>query len=110
VSGDRRDLESLHRLKTGCLFSAAVALPLQVAGVPPREQGPWRAFGDELGPLFQIVDDVLDGDGYVLTYGVEGARALAAAAAARAQARLDVLGADTSVLEEIVDGLAVRTA
>jgi geranylgeranyl diphosphate synthase type II len=104
------DKETLHRLKTGCLFAASVGIALWVAGVPEHEQGAWRAFGDELGLLFQIVDDILDEDGYVLTYGVEGARALADAAAARAQDRLAAIEADTSVLTEIVAGLAARTA
>jgi hypothetical protein len=56
------------------------------------------------------VDDILDGDGYVVTHGVDGARALADEAADRARGRLVAIGADTSVLREIVDGLAVRTA
>ncbi len=109
ISGATTDLAALHRLKTGALFSASVGLALAVAEVPAREQEPWRAFGDELGLLFQIVDDVLDGDGYVLDHGVEGARALADEAAARARARLDAVPADTSVLAEIVVGLAART-
>ena len=104
------DGATLHRLKTGCLFSASVTLALWVAGIPEREQTPWRAFGSELGLLFQIVDDILDGDGYVLAHGVDGARRLADEAADRARNRLAEVDADTSVLREIVDGLAVRTA
>src|SRR5205807_5325049 len=69
------DEATLHRLKTGCLFAASVGLGLWVADVPERDQAPWRAFGDELGLLFQIVDDILDGDGYVLSHGADGARA-----------------------------------
>src|ERR671930_2271548 len=82
------DEATLHKLKTGCLFAASVGLALWVAEVPEREQAPWRAFGDELGLLFQIVDDILDGDGYVVTHGVDGARRLADEAAARARERL----------------------
>jgi len=104
------DEAALHKLKTGCLFSASVGLALWVAEVPERSQAAWRAFGDELGLLFQIVDDILDGDGYVLTRGADGARALADEAAARARARLADVPADTSVLEDIVDGLATRTS
>ena len=75
------------------------------------EQAPWRAFSEELGLLFQVVDDVLDGDGYVLrARRADGARALAAESASRARDRLGAIAADTSVLGEIVDGLAVRTA
>jgi hypothetical protein len=78
--------------------------------VADAEQGPWRAFGAELGLQFQIVDDILDGDGYVLSHGADGARRLADEAAERARARLAEVDADTSVLREVVDGLAIRTA
>src|SRR5213080_5178432 len=110
ITGSAPDEATLHRLKTGCLFAAAVGTALWVAGVSEREQASWRAFGDELGLLFQIVDDILDGDGYVLAHGPDGARRFADEAAERARARLEAIEADTSVLREIVDGLAVRTA
>jgi geranylgeranyl diphosphate synthase type II len=103
------DLAAVHRLKTGRLFYAAVTLALEAAELPPEEQRPWREFAEELGLLFQIVDDILDGDGYVLSLGGDAARRLADEAAERAQARLAEVAADTSVLEEIVDGLKVRT-
>jgi geranylgeranyl diphosphate synthase, type II len=110
VTGTAPDEATLHNLKTGALFAASVGLGLWVARVSADQQAPWRAFGDELGLLFQIVDDILDGDGYVVTHGVEGARRYADEAAERARGRLDAVDADTSVLREIVDGLAVRTA
>jgi geranylgeranyl diphosphate synthase, type II len=104
------DHPRVHGLKTGRLFAASVGTALWVAEVPERVQPPWRAFGDELGPLFQFVDDILDGDGYVRTHGEEGARRLADEAAARAHAHLDAVPADTSVLTEVVDALATRTS
>jgi geranylgeranyl pyrophosphate synthase len=106
---DRPELETVHRLKTGCLFYGAVGMGLWAAQVPEQAQGPWRSFGDELGMLFQVVDDILDGDGYVVERGVDGARRLADEAADRCRARLAEVDADTSVLREIVDSLAVRT-
>ena len=81
-----------------------------MADVPERAQAPWRAFGDELGLLFQIVDDVLDGDGYAAELGVDAARALADESAARARDRLAAIPADTSVLADVVGGLAARTS
>ena len=69
-----------------------------------------RAFGDELGLLFQIVDDILDEDGYYSMHGPDGARALADEAAERTQTRLAEIPSDTSVLSEIVSGLAARTS
>jgi geranylgeranyl diphosphate synthase, type II len=104
------ELERLHALKTGALFTASVMCGVWAADVPVAEHGPWRAFAGELGLLFQIVDDILDGDGYVLEVGEERARRLADEAAERARTRLAEIDADTSLLAGIVDGLAVRTA
>jgi geranylgeranyl diphosphate synthase, type II len=104
------ELEQLHALKTGALFGASIMCALWAADIPVSEHGPWRAFAAEVGLLFQIVDDLLDGDGFVLLVGEEGARVLADEAADRARARLDEIDGDTDVLRSIVDDLAVRTA
>ena len=115
IAGQQRDLEGghdlaeLHRLKTGALFSASVMCGVWAAGAPETTHGPWRVFAAELGLLFQVVDDILDGDGYVVEVGETEARALADAAAERAEARLAEIPADTSVLAEIVAQLAART-
>jgi geranylgeranyl diphosphate synthase type II len=108
--GGYADLAELHRLKTGALFSASVMCGLWAAGLPEAEHSPWRAFAAELGLLFQVVDDILDGDGYVLEVGTNEARTLADQAAERAQARLAEIDAETAVLSEIVSGLAARTS
>jgi geranylgeranyl diphosphate synthase type II len=102
--------DDLHRLKTGALFSASIGCALSALDMPAPEQTPWRDFAAELGLLFQIVDDVLDGDGYVLDVGEDGARRLADGAAERALERLRTIDADTTTLEAIVADLAVRTA
>ena len=104
------DLAAVHRLKTGRLFYGSVTMALWAADVPEPLQAPWRSFAEELGLLFQIVDDILDEDGYVREHGAEGARRYADEAAERARERLVEVDADTAVLRDIVDGLAVRTA
>jgi geranylgeranyl diphosphate synthase type II len=109
LARDTADLAEVHRLKTGRLFFGSVTMALWAAGIPRDEQEPWRAFADELGMLFQVVDDILDGDGFVETHGIDGARRLADEAAGRARAALDRVDADTAVLRGIVDELAVRT-
>jgi geranylgeranyl diphosphate synthase type II len=109
ITGDDADLEQLHRLKTGRLFVAAVGMGLEVAGVDDAVRGPWLAFGNDVGLLFQVVDDLLDDDGYALRLGAEGARRLADSAAASARGHLDRVDADTSVLRELVDALVLRT-
>jgi geranylgeranyl diphosphate synthase type II len=109
ITGDDGDLEELHRLKTGRLFVAAVRLGLDVAEVAQGAREEWVAFGAEVGLLFQVVDDLLDGDGYVERLGAEEARRLADQVAARARARLDGTEGDTQVLRELVDALTFRT-
>ena len=110
ITGDDADLAELHRLKTGRLFVAAVRIGLDVAGVPEEERAAWAAFGEEVGLLFQVVDDILDGDGYAERLGIGGATELAERAAEHARSRLELLDADTSVLAVLVDSLSVRTA
>jgi geranylgeranyl diphosphate synthase, type II len=109
ITGDDGDLAELHRLKTGRLFVAAVRLGLDVAQAPESSRPAWVAFGEEVGLLFQVVDDLLDGDGYAERLGREDARRLADDVAARAVAQLDAIGGDTHVLRALVDALAFRT-
>jgi len=107
VTGSSDDLAALNRLKTGRLFEAAVALAVEVGGSAPQT---WPTFAREVGGLFQLVDDLLDGDGHVLAHGEDETRRRADEAAERALAALSELDADTSVLRGIVEGLATRTA
>jgi geranylgeranyl diphosphate synthase type II len=109
ITGDDADLEALHRLKTGALFEASVGLGLRLVKAPEGEVAAWRVFGSELGLLFQAVDDILDGDGYVARVGMSETRELADRAAARARGALDEVSGDTSVLRQLVDELAFRT-
>jgi geranylgeranyl diphosphate synthase type II len=109
ITGDDGDLEALHRLKTGRLFLAAVRLGLEVSSVSEDERAPWLAFGDDVGILFQAVDDLLDGDGVAERYGPEGAARMAQEAAGRARTHLAEIDVDGDVLGELVDVLALRT-
>lgn len=124
---DGEGLVALHRLKTGKLLGACVGCALAVAAVPPAEQPPWRAFGDDVGLLFQIVDDILDATGtadelgktpgkdaaagkvtYVSLHGLERAREIADEVRARVEAKRESLPADTTVLEELVATIRER--
>ena len=126
---DGDGLAALHRLKTGRLLSASIESAVVIAALPPAEREPWRAFGRELGLLFQIVDDILDATGtavelgktpgkdeatgkvtYVSLYGVERARALADEARKRVVEQLEALPSDTTVLAELVAAIRERRA
>jgi geranylgeranyl diphosphate synthase type II len=108
VTASAADLAVLNRLKTGRLFEAAVLSAVAVCVT--ETQAPWRTFAEEVGALFQLVDDLLDGDGAVLAYGVEETRRRADEAADGALAALAELDVDTTVLRGLVESLATRTA
>jgi hypothetical protein len=97
-----------------------------VAALPPEDEAPWRAFGDELGVLFQIVDDILDATGtaeelgktpgkdeaagkvtYVSLHGLEHARELADEARARVNDAWRPAGGHVR-LQELVDAIRDR--
>jgi geranylgeranyl diphosphate synthase type II len=108
LSGET-DLELLHGLKTGALFVAAAGCGLHVAGVSAEdEQRSYREFAREFGLLFQLADDIADGDGAVRALGADGVLELAAKREEQARAALDEIDADTSVLAELLSGLSAR--
>jgi geranylgeranyl diphosphate synthase, type II len=108
IDGGRRDRAELNRLKTGRLFDASVGCGLSAAAVSPEEQAPWREFAADFGFLYQVVDDLLDDDGFVHELGRDRTRRLATETEHSARTRLLELGADTSVLDELIDELTAR--
>jgi geranylgeranyl diphosphate synthase, type II len=118
---DAGGLVRLHELKTGRLLRASVTCAVAVAGLSAEQREPWALFGEGIGLLFQIVDDILDATGtaaelgktpgkdeaagkvtYVSLHGLEHARELADAARARVNERLAELPGDTTVLADLV--------
>jgi geranylgeranyl diphosphate synthase, type II len=130
TAGDELDadgLRELHGLKTGRLVGASVLVPLALAGVDEARMGPYRRFAEELGVLFQIVDDILDVIGsaeeigkpqgsderhgkltYVSLFGLDRARELAAESHANARKALADVDAETADLELITDFIHTR--
>ena len=108
IDGGSPDRGELNRLKTGRLFEASVACGLFAADVSEEEHESWRRFGTDYGFLYQVVDDLLDGDGFVLELGEERTHALASQAEDAARARLLELPVDTSVLQELVEEVTAR--
>ncbi len=123
-------LRRLHELKTGRLIAASVECVLLLAGGDkPATMTYFRTFANELGVLFQIVDDILDVTGseetlgkpqgtderlgkrtYVTEFGLDGARSLARESHARARAALARAAPGAAEqLEQITDFIATRT-
>ena len=129
VEVDEVGLRELHRRKTGRLIAASVSVPLILAGLAEDETIPYRRFADELGVLFQIVDDILDVTGsdeelgkphgsderhgkatYVSVFGLERSRQLAAESHSRTRAAVNRIARPTGDLELITDFIHTRHA
>ena len=128
ASGAQADaLRRLHSLKTGRLIAASVGVVLALGGVGEPETIPYRRFAEELGVLFQIVDDILDVTGsdeelgkphgsderhgkvtYVSLFGLEEARTLAAESHRKAHEALEVVNGDPRDLSQITDFIYTR--
>lgn len=57
---DERALRHMHRLKTGALLQASVALGAACGEASAQAQRALNTYGQALGLAFQVVDDVLD--------------------------------------------------
>ncbi|SHN12560.1 polyprenyl synthetase family protein [Gracilibacillus kekensis] len=57
------ELEKIHHLKTGRLISFAVEIGGYLAGVSVEKMKILKRYGDYLGVIFQIQDDILDVEG-----------------------------------------------
>ena len=128
---DEDSLRQMHSLKTGRLIGASVAVAPLLLGTSERARVALDRFAQELGLLFQIVDDILDVTGselemgkasgtderlgkrtYVSVFGLGRARELAAGSHERARGALDAarpeLAGDASGLEQLTDFMYAR--
>ena len=127
AESDAEGLRALHALKTGRLIAASVNTVLLLEGAPRPETMPYRRFAEELGVLFQIVDDILDvtesdeqlgkphGSDerhgkltYVSLFGLDRARELAAKSHAKATAALAEASGETDDLRRVADYIFTR--
>lgn len=124
-TGGERELEFIYRNKTGKLIAAPVVMGAILADGDVQTM---RKFGDALGTLFQLTDDILDVKGEqsamgktlgkdkeedkltcVKVYGMERSERLADEYAARCRDCLqEAKGADTSFLTGFVDFVRKR--
>jgi geranylgeranyl diphosphate synthase type II len=126
---DADGLRALHALKTGRLIAASVNVVLILEGAPEPETIPYGRFAEELGVLFQIVDDILDvtesderlgkphGSDerhgkltYVSLFGLDRARELAAESHGKATAALAEARGETEDLRRVADYIFTRNS
>jgi geranylgeranyl diphosphate synthase type II len=127
ANADPEALREMHALKTGRLIAASVGVVLQLGNLNEAAKITYRRFAEELGVLFQIVDDILDVTGsdeelgkpsgsderhgkltYVSAFGLERARELASESHRNARAALAEADTRTDDLARITDFIHTR--
>jgi len=105
---DVSTLSQINRLKTGALIAACVEIGALWAGATAQQVKKARAYGENVGFLFQLVDDIIDRDGYVALVGVEETYRKAAGARDKAKRQLKGFGAKGQTLSAFADFLFER--
>lgn len=122
-----KDLENIHRHKTGALISAAARSGAIISGATDEQLDTIGRYGAHLGLLFQITDDLLDVTAsaedlgktpgkdarsnkatYPSLYGLEATEKLADAVHQDACGALDEIAAPTDLLRAIADFILHR--
>lgn len=120
-------LRELHTLKTGRLIAVSVGVTLILTDTTGDEADAYREYAEELGVLFQIVDDILDVTGsdeelgkssgsdarhdkltYVSLFGLDRAKELACDSHEKARAALSRASGDATDLRSITDFIFTR--
>jgi len=121
-------LELIHRKKTGALIEASCRMGALAAGADATRVDALGRFGERIGLMFQIVDDLIDATQsaehagkatgkdaeagkltYPAVHGVEGSRREVARLHAEAVDALALLGPSAAPLRNLLGYLAQRT-
>jgi geranylgeranyl diphosphate synthase type II len=114
-----RQLEAIHRSKTGALIGISVWIGAYLGGASESDLQNIRIFCDRIGLAFQVIDDILDAtDGsnrdegkatYPGIHGLEKSRDIAHHLMAEARNALAPFGKRTQLLLDFCDYLESRT-
>ncbi|MGB4309383.1 MAG: polyprenyl synthetase family protein [Candidatus Cloacimonadaceae bacterium] len=123
----KRTLAYIHENKTAKLINICLRFGALAAGAPAKEVAALEEYGNHLGLVFQIVDDLLDIEGNPTTlgkstgkdaeagkatfpavWGVEESRAQAVELTQKAKDSLAPLGEKAALLKELADSMLNR--
>lgn len=113
LSDKRKDrdaavLKKVNLLKTGALIAGALEIGAVWAGAGSGDRARVRKIGMAYGFLFQLVDDILDGDGYAALWGQEKTLGAARRTADEAARQLKAFGPRGRVLTQFGEYLVDR--
>lgn len=114
VDIDRRsetDLPTLTYInshKTGALIAASCKVGGIIAAASRRKLDALERYGEYIGFTFQLVDDILDKDGFASAFGVSGAKKEAVNLIEKAKAQASIFGRRAYILRRLADYILNR--
>ncbi len=105
------DLEEIAKYKTAALIEASLVSGAMLGNITEGELKLMSDIGEKIGILFQIVDDILDKEGFYEEFGEEGAKEIAKTFASMAIQQIRALNKPekTKLLEDFVYYILNRT-
>lgn len=113
---DGPQLKKIHAAKTGALIRGAVRCGALVAGANEEQLDKLTVYGERIGLVFQITDDILDhmedpeAVSYPALYGLNESREMARVAVDEALTALQPFGAAAEPLAALATYLLTRTS
>ncbi|MBU4377430.1 MAG: polyprenyl synthetase family protein [Candidatus Omnitrophica bacterium] len=101
-------MEYINILKTGSLIKVSCKIGGIIGSASQKKIKALEAYGEHLGLAFQIVDDILDDDGYAKIVGISAAREEAEDLISVAKKSVDVFGKKAGNLNKIADFILKR--
>ncbi|CAM3012999.1 polyprenyl synthetase family protein [Hathewaya histolytica] len=124
---EKEELYYMHSKKTGELIKSSILAGAFLGKAEEKELDILREYGEKLGLVFQIIDDILDVDGdanklgkniemdltrhktnFITIYGLEGCRKLAKEITNECFSLLDRLDKDVEELKMLTEFLLIR--
>jgi len=108
AQADLPTLTYINAHKTGALIAASCKAGGIAAGAPDKKIRALERYGAYIGFTFQVIDDILDKEGFALALGAGGARKEAARLVERAKQELSIFGRKAKALRDLADFLLTR--
>ena len=105
---DLPTLEYIHAHKTGALIAVSLKTGAMAAGAGEDEVKRLYNYGEYLGFVFQLTDDLLDGEGYCQVLSPHEIRQKAADLVDKAKEELSCFGDEAWVLRDFADYILNR--
>ncbi len=108
IKSETKALEYILAHKTGALITAAVRMGGLAGGASKSALAKLTRYGECIGLVFQLVDDLLDHDGVAVAWGELATRQKAEHLTAQAKLALATLGPKAEPLRALADFLLTR--